>query len=98
MKGRMPFPDPIMPVLLVAVVITTVFSTCARYFQNRAAKEPRAQIEEVTSEDRDYDPFSDEPQPDERVPSIVIKTKFVEIGSGTEELGFDWIVSPFESY
>ena len=29
-----------------------------------------------------------------RTPSIVISTKFIEITSGTEELGFDWILEP----
>jgi hypothetical protein len=34
------------------------------------------------------------PPPEET--SIKLTTKFVEIGSGTEELDFDWIVKPFE--
>ena len=35
-----------------------------------------------------------DPPPDET--PIKLTTKFVEIGSGTEELDFDWIVNPFE--
>ena len=42
------------------------------------------------------DPFSPNFKPGREDKSIVIKTKFVEIGSGTEELGFDWIDAPFE--
>lgn len=34
-------------------------------------------------------------QPTKEPCCIEISTKFVEITSGTEELGFDWIVEPF---
>ena len=97
MKGRMPFPDPITPMVLVAVAITALFSTCFRFLQNRASPEPKPQIEETASGDEEYDPFTNEiPKRDNSVPGIAIKTKFVEIGSGTEELSFDWIVAPFD--
>lgn len=71
---------------------------CIHFFQGLGAEsgKEQEQIKNETSDVNFYDPFSDDPQSTERVPSVVAKTKFVEIGSGTEELGFDWIVSPFE--
>lgn len=44
--------------------------------------------------DEEYDPFAD-PTMEPPTGEVNITAKFVETGSGTEELGFDWIVTPF---
>ena len=44
------------------------------------------------------DPIAEGTSPEPRPESVVIQTKFVEVTSGTtEELGFDWVVGPFDS-
>ena len=42
--------------------------------------------------EKDHDPFADGDTAE-----IKIDTKFVKVGSGTEELSFDWIVRPLSS-
>ena len=55
--------------------------------------------ESSTGTNQEHDPFSEaanqEPIEDAKT-KIKIKTLFVSVGSGTEELNFDWIVAPFQ--
>jgi len=55
--------------------------------------------ESSTETHQEHDPFSgatyQEPIGDTQT-KIRIKTSFVSVGSGTEELNFDWIVAPFQ--
>lgn len=94
----MSFPIPCFPVLIVAVLGTCLFDFFHSCFQNTDRTESRVPAEENTPTDHgseSFDPFADPPMENPEPVSIKIRTKFVEAGSGTEELGIDWIVSPF---
>lgn len=92
----MPFHIPFLPMLIVTVLISAIIPTllrlCRPHEQEVRNRAPSRPIEVTTS-----DPFSDLPGAAAAAPAteqVQIKTKFVECGSRTEELSFDWIV-PF---
>jgi len=102
MRGRMPFPIPFLPALAVAIVISAILPTllkmCGRLGQDDHDRGSSLPAETTNPDLSSEDPFSDqpgEPATTSRTAEVAIKAKFVEYGSRTEELPFDWIV-PFE--
>ena len=93
MKSRIPFPLPILPIAVIAMVFAFILPLCMK--KEESNNEETIHVERLPANDVQADPFSDSDDPadtDSAAKSVVIKTKFVEITSGTEELGFDWIV------
>jgi hypothetical protein len=100
MRGRMPFPDPFLPMIIIAAGIGYLSSLLPACFKKLDGDESGLSLECMIPTARDgkhYDPFADPPmaEPKDSRETVKITTKFVEITSGTEELGFDWIVAPF---
>ena len=97
----MPFPDPIsFPIMLMAAIGAMIVPTCLK------AKKWFSKTPEKTSQNTNLqshpigydDPFSNNYDPslvDRESKPVRIVTKFVECGSTSEELSFDWIISPF---
>lgn len=84
--------------LLTASVIPTILKMCSRQEKVERSHPSSLPSQTMNHESSSVDPFSD--MPDATVPSpiadlIAIKVKFIECGSRTDELSFDWIV-PFE--
>ena len=97
----MPFPDPLLPIALIAMLAAMIVPACFKLLNSGSSEEafesPSEGLKEENSEYKKVEPFGDnaEPGPLERGEErLRIETKFVEVGSGTEELSFDWIVSP----
>lgn len=91
MQGRMPFPFPFLPMLIVTLLISAIIPTllrlCRPHKQEVRSRAPSLPIEGTT-----LDPFADLPGAAAAAPAtkqVQIKTKFVECGSRTEELSFD---------
>ncbi|MBK1884919.1 hypothetical protein JIN85_21090 [Luteolibacter pohnpeiensis] len=102
MKGRMPFPIPFLPMLVVAVLISAIIPTALTlrrtYEQEDRNRVPSPPYETPQGDLSSADPFSDSPSvaaDASTTDQIQIEVKFVEYGSRSEELSFDWIV-PFE--
>jgi len=96
----MPFPDPIFfPIVLIAAIVAMIVPTCLKLIKkDSATPEDQKKIDIQTHPVGYDDPFSDNYDPDlvDKVSKPVrIVTKFVECGSTTEDLSFDWIISPF---
>lgn len=101
MKGRMPFPIPFLPMVIVAVMASWVGSKLLHSCGQERARELQKQIhsrkDTLQDETLMADPFSDDPEQRVRAAEaapVRITTKHVEIGSGAEELKFDWILEP----
>ena len=93
MKARMPFPDPILPIAVIAMIASVIISVLMN--KEDLNNEEANHVEEDLSLVNDSDPFSDSSDSegaDETPVSVVVETKFIEVNSGTEELGFDWIM------
>ena len=98
----MPFPIPFLPMLVVAVLISMIIPSALRLCRpheqeerNRAPSQPNETPQDDLSS---ADPFSYSPSVaagESPTDQIRIEVKFVDCGSRTEELSFDWIV-PFE--
>jgi hypothetical protein len=98
----MPYPIPFLPVLVVAILISAIFPTllkvCGRLEQDDHDQESSPPTETTNPDLSSEDPFSDRSgvvATTPRTAEVAIKVKFVECGSRTEELSFDWIV-PFQ--
>lgn len=96
MTGRMPFPVPFLPAILVVMLTSWVGAklwSCSN-------PEPTGKLKEkvgVQPHAVQGDPFPEGPGERARAAEatpVRITTKYVELGSGTEELKFDWIVEP----
>lgn len=102
MRGRMSFPVPFLPSIIVVSVFGYLSSLVPACFRKLDNDEPSLSSEATmpTAPDgKQYDPFANPPMddPEDSRETVEITTKFVEISSGTEELEFDWIVAPFSS-
>ncbi|MFK7851947.1 MAG: hypothetical protein AB8D78_13310 [Akkermansiaceae bacterium] len=95
MRGRTPFPIPFLPLILFACIFSYVGSLAPSFFKgiNRTDSHPKSgEVATRSYTDQSDDPFSENPADDTRPRSIMVQTKFVQIGSGDDELGFDWIL------
>jgi hypothetical protein len=100
MRSRITVPKLILPVALIVIGVTCLCPIIRKSFPESDREETgslaRGTIPNVPS-NKEYDPFADPPMdpPASDPNNPRIKAKFVESGSGTEELAFDWIVTPF---
>ena len=88
----MPFPDPILPIAIIAMVFALIVPVCLKKEEpdDTGGRGDDAGENDLVSDCAD--PFSESYDPEREdfaARSIVIETKFVEITTGTEELGFD---------
>jgi hypothetical protein len=96
----MPYPYPFLPITLFAIVATLVVPKCQHLLEqwmNRNEDERKNVSQSSTEALLVYDPFSANPSPQplgDAQKEVRIKAKYIYVGSGTEELGFDWIVEP----
>lgn len=97
----MPFPEPILPIALLAAIGAMIVPACLKAIKSHSTTSEKAsQNTNVQNHPIGYDdPFSEHYNPDladQESEPVRVVTKFVEVGSGTEELSFDWIRStPF---
>ena len=97
----MPFPIPFLPMIVIALMASWVSSKLLNSCGQERAREMQRQThgskDALQDETLIADPFSDDPEQRARAAEaapVRITTKYVKIGSGTEELKFDWIVEP----
>lgn len=102
MRARMPFPIPFLPMMVVAVlaasIIPAILRMCSRHEKAEHSHPSSQPSQTMNHESSSVDPFSDMPNATVPTPiadQVAIKVKFIECGSRTDELSFDWIV-PFE--
>ena len=92
----MPYPEPFALGTIIVMIFAVITSTCHNLFRKKASpsekNSPAPEKIETT-----FDPFADPPLPvsSNRSPTH-ITVEYVEVYSGTEELTFDWITSPFQ--
>jgi type IV secretory pathway VirB10-like protein len=91
MKGRMPFPDPLLPIALVVMVIAAIVPTCLYSFHKSTPDQERQNDPKTTSTITDPDaikaPFPDTPEQEHggNLPSGRLTTnKFHEVVSDEE--------------
>ncbi len=91
---------PFVPMLIVAFLIAAIFPALLKMCsQKEIDQDSHVPSVHEHTENHDLlieDPFAEAPTYKRRTDEVRIKTKFVEIGSGSEELTFDWITSPFD--
>lgn len=98
-RSRMPFPDFILSLALVVIALAAVLPLYMRNEEPMKTGATRQNNQVYAS--GGVDPFSDgfdRVRSDEAPGSLVIKTNFVEIGSGEEELGFDWLIPESDDF
>jgi hypothetical protein len=100
MRGRMPYPMPFIPMLIVAFLIAAIFPTLLKMCRQQEiiqdSGDPSVPEQTENQNLLIEDPFAEMPTYTQQTDKVRITTKFVEVGSGTEELAFDWIRSPFD--
>jgi hypothetical protein len=99
----MPFPDPLLPIAIVATMGALIIPTCLHLVREwkgqKLPNENPPKTESRTGTHQEYDPFSDHPElgrDGHSQEQIRIKTMFISCGSQTQELSFEWIVQPFQ--
>ncbi len=99
MRGRMPYPIPFLPMIIVAILMSDTFSSlmnlCGSREKAHGIHVPSLPKNATNQDFPSVDPFGDVADVSALTPRVRITTKFVEIYSGTEELSFNWLV-PFE--
>ena len=102
MRGRMPFPIPFLPMIVVAIlgasILPIILKMCSRHEKIKSARPSSLSPQTMNHKLSSADPFSDIPigtVPAPRDDHVAIKVMFIECGSKTDELSFDWIV-PFD--
>jgi hypothetical protein len=98
----MPFPIPFLPVMAVALLTASIIPSkvriCSRHEKVDHSAPAALASQRMNHEPSNMDPFSDPPNATVLTPApdqVAIKVKFIECGSRTDELSFDWIV-PFD--
>ena len=91
------YPEPFALGTIIVMILAVITSTCHNLFRKKPLpsekNSPAPEKIETT-----FDPFADPPHTDSSEPSPTqITVNYVEVGSGTEELTFDWITSPFQA-
>ena len=99
---KMRFPIPFLPMLVVAVLISTIIPAflrmCRPDERDERNRVPSPLKETSRTDLSSADPVSDPPDvagASSTTDQVQIEVEFVECGSRTEELSFDWI-EPFE--
>ena len=98
----MPFPIPFLPMMVVALLTASIIPAILRMGIDHE-KVDHSHPSSLPSQPMNsgwssVDPFSDTPNAPVPPPipdQVAMKVKFIECGSRTDELSFDWIV-PFE--
>jgi hypothetical protein len=96
----MPYPMPFIPMLIVAFLIAAIFPAILKMCSQQEIIQD-SHVPSVPEQTADLDlvivdPFAEVPTYKMRTDEVRITTKFVEVGSSSEELAFDWIESPFD--
>ncbi len=98
----MPFPIPFLPMMIVALLIASIFPAilkmCRHHEKAEDSYPSSLPPQTMNHESSSVDPFSEIPNgivPPTRADQVAIKVKFIECGSRTDELSFDWIF-PFK--
>ena len=100
MRGRMPFPDPLFAITILILIASLIIPGCLKIFRSTPSQskkeKPSSEKRESTQAKEAFAPSADLPMSGSSDPGpIQVEVQVFEVGSGTKELSFDWISSPF---